>query len=94
MNINELNYIVANLYKDDNFQIDLSSYTSKTVLINLELLTLELLLESRTKYQSLLDAEFPPIGNLLLCYFSQNFNLKVFTKIFQLIEKNIEKVRG
>ncbi len=83
---------MATLFKED-FSLKLkSTYSNKTILINLELFIIDLLVESKNIFQSLLEVDYPNIGNILLCYYSETCILNIINSILPTIEANIEKV--
>jgi hypothetical protein len=83
---------VTSLFKNDKFKFDTSIYSSKTTIINLELITIDLLMASRNQYESLLEVDCPNMGNILLCYYSQVNIIKTLKSILSQMEGNIEKV--
>jgi hypothetical protein len=85
---------VATLFKSDSpFHVKISNYSLKTHFINLELLFIDSILDSKNTLESLLEVDYPNIGNILLCYFSENCMLKIITSILPIIEGHIEKVK-
>ncbi len=85
---------MATLFKNESaFHMNLSNYSTKTHLINLELLVIDIILYTKNLFESLLEVDFPNIGNILLCYFSENCILKIITSIVPIIEANLDKVK-
>jgi hypothetical protein len=85
---------VATLFKSEStFHVKLTNYPIKTHLINLELFLIDSILDSKETFESLLEVDYPNIGNILLCYFSESCMLKIITAILPIIEGHIEKVK-
>ena len=84
---------MPNIFKNENIKINLGNYSDKTSLINLELLVIDILLESKSIFQSLLNYDFPNIGSILTCYFSEVCVNNIIKAFVPIIESNTEKVR-
>lgn len=83
---------MASLFKGDKVKLDLSQFSKNTNLINLEMLIIDCLIESKSNFKSLLAVDFPNVGNILMTYFCENTVLRVIKTLLPIIEANAEKV--
>jgi len=62
-------------------------------LVNLELVCIDTIIGCSDVFRSLIENEYPNIGNILMCYSSQNLSLKIIKNLVPIIQGNLDKVK-